>query len=172
MQKKHNTEKIHIALSGAEVVALQKVVRSGKQNARTVTRARILLLSHGGRTNQEIVEALGCAPRSVSGVRARYQACGSATVAIKDAPRSGQPKKITAKHEAFVIATACTDAPDGHDHWTLGALGKKLLKTHKKLKSVSHERIRRILIEAELKPWREKNVVRAQAHAGIPRAHG
>jgi transposase len=47
---------------------------------------------------------------------------------LHDAPRPGQPKKITAEHEAFAVATACTDAPEGHDHWTLEALRDKLIE--------------------------------------------
>jgi transposase len=164
MKKTHNTRKIEVALGAGEVASLRKLVAAGTQNARTITRARILLLSHEGKTNREIIDALGCSPRGIPAVRERYQERGSVEAAINDAPRSGQPRKITAKHEAFVIATACTDAPDGHSHWTLAALQDRLIRTHKKLGSVSHERIRRILLEADLKPWREKNVVRSHAH--------
>lgn len=172
MHKKHNTRKIEIDLRPGEAVWLQKLVKTGKQNARTVTRARILLLSDQEKTNREIVDALGVSPRSVTDVRQRYEKRGSAEKAVMDAPRPGQPRKVTAKHEAFVIATACTDAPDGHAHWTLDALKDKLLATHGKLGSISHERIRQILMEAELKPWRKKNVVRSEAHARVPGAHG
>jgi len=165
MQRKHNTKKITIALSDAEIRALRKVITSGRQNARTITRARILLLSHQGKTNRAIVDALGCAPRNVTDVRKRYDDRGSIDAVLTDAPRPGQPKKITPSHEAFVIATACTKAPDGHSHWTLPELRKALLKQYTTLKSVSDERVRRILLAASLKPWREKNVVRAKAHA-------
>ena len=171
-KEKHNTEKILIKLKDEEIISLQKITKSGKQNARTITRARILLLSHKGKTNAEIVDTLGCSPRSVSDIRKRYADRKSITDVLKDAPRSGQPKKITAEHEAFVVATACTDAPEGHGHWTLEALKKKLLETHRDLKSVSHEWIRHMLIRSELKPWREKNVVHAETHARVSRAHG
>jgi hypothetical protein len=87
--------------------------------------------------------------------------------AINDAPRPGQPKKITTKHEAFVIATACTDAPKGHNHWTLPELKRVLLKRYKTLTSVSDERIRHILIASDLKPWREKNVVYPESHPAL-----
>lgn len=158
--KKHNTKKIRIKLKKAEVAVLQKITKSGRQNARVIIRARILLLSSQGKTNEDIVEALGCSSRSVSDIRRRYLDRKSIDACIYDASRPGQPKKITAEHEAFVIATACTDAPAGHDHWTLDALKEKLIETHDDLKSISHEWIRHILIRAALKPWREKNVVR------------
>lgn len=164
MQKKHNTKKIAVALSDAEISALRKVMSSGTQNARAITRARILLLSHRGKTNREIVDALGCAPRNVTDVRKRYDERGSVDAVLTDAPRPGQPKKITPHHEAFVIATACTDAPEGHSHWTLPELRKALLKQYATLESVSDERVRRMLLAAALKPWREKNVVRTPSH--------
>lgn len=164
---KHNTEKIIIKLKTIEIALLQKITRSGKQNARSITRARILLLSHKGKTNMQIADTLGCSTRSVSDIRRRYLDRGSVDGVLKDAPRTGQPKKITADHEAFVVATACTDAPDGHEHWTLETLKKKLLETYDDLESVSHEWIRHILIRSALKPWREKNVVRAEAYAGV-----
>jgi transposase len=156
-------EKIIVTLTAEEVTALQKVVRSGTHKSRTIMRARILLLSNQGKKNVQIMEQTGCSRVTVTEVRKRYKKRGVA--AITDAPRPGQPKKITAEHEAFVIATACTDAPPGHAHWTLGALKEKLIEAYVDLESVSPEWIRQMLIRAELKPWREKNVVRAEAYA-------
>jgi len=170
--KTHNTEKILIALTKEEVHRLKQTLSRGTHTARTIIRARILLFSYQEKTNKEIVDALGCAPRIICDVRKRYKEHHSIEMAIHDAPRPGQPKKITPEHEAFVIATACTDAPDGHNHWTLPALRKKLLATYDDLTSVSDERIRQMLIQAALKPWREKNVVRATTHPALSRAHG
>lgn len=166
MQKKNKKKaKILIVLSNKEIALLETHIRCGTVKAQTVTRARILLLSHKGKTNHEIVDALGCAPRTVSGVRRRYRDRGSASAVITDFPRPGQPKKITPEHEAFVIATACTQAPEGHAHWTLNALKNKLLETYSTLQSVSDERIRHILLHAALKPWTEKNVVHPYSHS-------
>ena len=176
MKKKKKTrpkpEKITIVLSVTEVAALERLVKIGSAKVREITRARILLLSHKGKTNRAIEEALSCSHDLIHLVRRRYFLRGEIDAAIHDLPRSGQPKKITAEHEAFVVATACTDAPDGHTHWTLDALKDKLIATYDDLDSVSHERIRRILLASALKPWREKNVVRSQTHPGVSRAHG
>jgi transposase len=159
-KKKHNTEKIPVLLTTEDTQFLRNILSRGTHKARAIIRARILLFSYQGKTNKEIVDALGCAPRIICDVRSRYRTTRSVKQTITDAPRPGQPKKITADHEAFVIATACTDAPDGHDHWTLNALREKLIATYDDLHSISHERIRHILIASDLKPWREKNVVR------------
>lgn len=159
-------------LTKEDIIFIKHTLSRGTHKARTIIRARILLFSHQGKTNKEIVHALGCAPRIICDVRKRYHLHRSVDEAIHDAPRPGQPKKITADHEAFVIATACTDAPGGHDHWTLNALKEKLVTTYDDLDSVSHERIRRILIASALKPWREKNVVHPETHSGVSGAHG
>jgi hypothetical protein len=158
-KKQPRREKIPVSLTASDVKSLEEITKHGNRNVRVVTRARILLLSHEGKTNPQIVGSLQCAPRMLCNVRKRYKECASVLEAIKDAPRPGQPRKITPRHEAFVIATACTDAPAGHNHWTLPELKKALLKRYKKLRSISDERIRRILLASELKPWREKNVV-------------
>ena len=165
-------EKVVVSLSEKEVAVLEQWAKSGKKNARTVVRARILLLSHRGKTNREITDALGCGHSAIADMRTRYRERISVDAALEDAPRSGQPKKITANHETFVIATACTDAPDGHNHWTLEALKQKLLETYPKLTSISHERVRHILMQAALKPWREKNVVHPASHPRVSRVHG
>lgn len=171
-EKKRKKEKISIALSSREITELEAIVRKGTHKARTITRARILLLSHKGKSNTEITKALGCSHDLTSLVRTRYQKRGSVEATIHDLPRPGQPKKITPEHEAFVVATACTDAPDGHNHWTLEALKETLVETYDDLTSISHEWIRQMLIRSKLKPWREKNVVRTESHAGISSAHG
>jgi transposase len=163
-KRKHTPQKVTIVLSTSETEFLEGIVKRGVSPARTITRARILLLSHRGKSNTEIMEALGCSHDLISLVRKRYGERESIESAINDAPRPGQPKRVTPRHEAFVVATACTDAPPGHNHWTLPELRKALLKRYKKLKSISDERVRHILLASELKPWREKNVVCAESH--------
>jgi putative transposase len=165
--KKKRPEKVCISLCASDIQYLENIVKKGMTQARTITRARILLLSHQKKSNTEIMEALDCSHDLISMVRTRYCNRGSVAGAIHDAPRPGQPKKITARHEAYVIATACTDAPQGHNHWTLSELRKALLRRYKKLRTVSDERIRHILLASELKPWREKNVVCAEPHPTV-----
>lgn len=166
-RKKSKREKICVVLSPQEEKSLDDITKHGNHNVRVVNRARILLLSHAGKTNSEIVSALSCAPRMICNLRLRYSQHDSVLEAIMDASRPGQPKKITPRHEAFVVATACTNAPPGHNHWTLGELRKALLKKYKKLQSVSDERIRHMLIASDLKPWREKNVVYTESNTAF-----
>jgi transposase len=161
--------KYRVALEKKEVQMLEHIINKGTSPARVIMRARVLLLANENgpkKTNKAIAETLMLASTTPKDIRKRYYERGLRG-ALYDAPRPGQPKKITADHEAFVIATACTDAPDGHDHWTLDALRDKLIETYDDLQSVSHEWIRQILIRARLKPWGEKNVGGTHSHAAL-----
>ncbi len=69
-------EKYRIALDAAERADLERLTSTGKAASRKLTHARILLLADdepgGGRPDEEIVEALGISPRTVSRVRKRF----------------------------------------------------------------------------------------------------
>lgn len=156
-----------VQLTDTDRATLRDITKKGKNAVRVVLRARILLLLDQGKEDGEIKEAVGCAGRTVQNVLHRFCATKKIDDALYDKPRPGQPKKILPAHEAFVVATACSKAPEGHSHWTLAALKTALLSAYKKLSSISDERIRQILIHHDLKPWREKNVVHPQSHARL-----
>ena len=159
MQTKLNKKKLEVNLSPEDSNKLMAVTKHGSNNVRVVTRARILILSHQGKTNSEIAESLNCAPRMICNVRQKYLTEKDILKAIADAERPGQPKKVKDVHEAYVVALACTNPPKGHNHWTLPELKKKLLIKYKKLRTISDERVRKMLLKSELKPWLKKNVV-------------
>jgi transposase len=170
LEKRDN---IFASLSKKEVAALEREAKSGKKHERVAIRARILLLSHKGKKYREIVHATGCSQTTVINVRRRYRERGSVEATLRDAPRPGPRRKIRPEHENFVVTTARTRAPEGHDHWTLRALRRKLLEAYPKLKAVSHERIRHILLHPGFKPWLEKNAVSSSPRAGMSKlTHG
>lgn len=167
-KKKLGRVRVAVNLTASDIAYLKNILKSGARKAREMTRARTLLLSHMKKSNQEIIDALGCSQFAISDLRRRFVKRDKDVAAtIVDAPRSGTPKKILPTHEAFVIATACTEAPSGHAHWTTEALREKLLETYTDLKTVSDEGVRKILLKNKLKPWREKNVVRSKAHSSL-----
>lgn len=59
-------------------------------------------------------------------------------------PRLGAKPKLTDKQCAHLIAVACNDAPDGHDHWTLRLLADKAVALGF-AESLSHEAVRNVL---------------------------
>jgi transposase len=72
-------------------------------------------------------------------------------MALQDAPRSGQPKKYNEKHEAELIAIACTKAPEERSRWTLELL-TKAMQEKPGCKTISKETIRLILKKTNVSP--------------------
>jgi len=62
-----------IKLSAEEVEYLKAFVKKGRKSARELTRARILLLVNGGRTEMEIKDILGISRATVSNIKKRYR---------------------------------------------------------------------------------------------------
>ena len=144
-----------IALDSQQRKQLKGMLRRGRWTPRQMMRARILLMADDQKeaSNTTIASTLSCGRETVRIIRHRFLTEGLQE-AFYDRPRPGQPKKLTVEEEAFVIATACSDAPKGSDHWTLTLLQKKL-KTVKG-KEVSATPIRRILLTSNTKPWLKK----------------
>jgi len=152
-----NLQKHIVVLSRSQKQYLENFVRKGKHNARVLTRARVLLKSARGVTDEQIAKEEGVYRTTISRIRGRYITRGLQG-ALNDAPRTGQPKKLNEKSEKYLVALACTAPPEGADHWTLELLAKRMIKD-KKVKSISSVAIMHYLHRNDLKPWREKNVV-------------
>lgn len=135
--------KYKVTLTNDEVNTLNSLLSKGKSAARKQTRARILLKAAAGCKDAEIMEALAISASMVGKIRKRCVEEG-VEAALNDRPRPGQKQKLTEKQCAQVIATACTPAPAGHDHWTLRLLADKVVQLGY-AKSFSHETVRRLL---------------------------
>ena len=139
-----------IRLDDDEVEYLEAFVRKGRKSARELTRARILLLINEGRTEMEIKDILGISRATVSNIKKRYREEGLHS-ALTEKERPGQPKKYTKKHEAEIIALACTTSPDGRKRWSLTLLAEEL-KKKEGFKTINRESIRLILKKAKQSP--------------------
>jgi transposase len=150
-----------VRLTDTEADSLRKNVQHGTWLARNLIRARILLLSYDqpALSQSALAAQAGCSTAKVRRTWRRYTKDGL-EAALHDQPRPGTPHRLTPEHEAFVIATACTDAPSGADHWTVSLLKQRLATQHNK--NVGEETIRRVLLKNNLKPWLKKNVVHPQ----------
>jgi len=163
MNKPH---KHTIQLSRAELAQVQGITKHGEHNARVITRARILLLSHAGRGKDALAKTLGINRTTVQDVRNRYRKGGIAR-ALYDAPRPGRPAKITDAGEAHLVALATSAPPQGEERWTLELLRKRMIRDGKAPKEISTVALWKRLTARHIKPWREKNVVRTGAYAGV-----
>ena len=155
-----------LQLAQAEAEQLRHQVRSGTWLARDLARANILLLSNERPVLAQTTIALrvGCSTAKVQRTQKRYREDGLAS-ALHDQPRPGTPNRLTPEHEAFIVATACTDAPEGTDHWSVVLLNQKLHQEHSIV--VGNETVRRVLLRNNLKPWLKKNVVHSETRQAI-----
>ncbi|RZB31398.1 MAG: hypothetical protein AEth_00728 [Candidatus Argoarchaeum ethanivorans] len=137
-----------IKLTEKEVEYLNDFVKMGRKSARELTRAHILLLVNDGKKEMEIKDTLRISRATVSNTKKKYRE-ESLQNALAEKPRSGQPKKYTEKHEAEVIAQACTESPDGRKRWTLTLLTEEMRKKDG-FETINKESIRLILKKAKL----------------------
>ena len=77
-----------VELRDDEQTRLRQMLNRGSEKARTLTRARILLLAHAGQTDAQIVAALQTSMSTVGRMRTQYATCGL-DAALYEAPRPG-----------------------------------------------------------------------------------
>lgn len=132
-----------VDLNPEEEAQLEAVIRKGKSSARKQTRARILLKAGAGMAVQDIMQALDVSEEMVRRARQRFVEEGL-EAALHDKPRPGQKPKLSDRQCAHLIAVACSDAPEGHEHWTLRLLADKVVALGF-VESISHETVRSVL---------------------------
>ena len=147
--------KYAVDLNEEERTRLAWLLRKGKSSARLQARARILLKADEGMLNQDIMRALDVSETMVYRVRQRFVEQGL-EAALHDKPRPGQKPKLDDKQCAHLIAIACSDAPDGHDHWTLRLLADKVVELGFAEK-FSHEGVRGVLKKTSSSHGRRTN---------------
>ncbi len=115
-------EKFAVHLSAEDRGQLERLIRSGQHSARVINRARILLKTDEGWSASQVASALDTSQRTVFRTKRRYAEEGLDGV-LHDRPQANRYRKLDDRGEAHLIALACSDAPEGHDHWTLSASG-------------------------------------------------
>ncbi len=122
---------------------LQKIVESGEEKARKITRCRVLLLADKGKTDQEISDALNVCLATIFNIRRRY--CkGGLERAISEEARSGQPPKFKGKSMAKITALACSKPPEGRAKWSLRLLADRVIELDI-VETISYQSVRNIL---------------------------
>ena len=141
-------EKYAVRLSSEGRAQLERLIRSGQRSARVINRARILLKSDEGWSAPQVAAALDTSQRTVFRTKRRYAEEGL-DGALHDHPQANRYRKLDDKAEAHpvsstgqaLIALACSDAPEGHDHWTLQLLADKVVELGL-VETLSYETVR------------------------------
>lgn len=141
-------KKYVVDLSKYEKQRLEELTTRGKNGARKIRRARILLLADEGYIDKEIARALGAAVTTVERVRKRYVEEGLED-ALSERPRPGAARKLDGHQEAYLVALACSDPPKGKKRWSMQLLADKLVELEV-VGEISDETVRRTLKKGTL----------------------
>src|SRR5450631_4153455 len=142
-----------VELSHAERTELRALLSGGKQAARKLKRAQILLAADAGASDEAIAASVGVGGSTVYRTKRRF-VLGNLEAALSEEPRPGADRKLSGKEEALLVATACSNPPEGRARWTLELLADELVRLTEH-GILSRETVRRRLAENHLKPWRK-----------------
>jgi putative transposase len=151
---------LRIGLSRRDRKQVDELLRGGLQPVRTVLRALALRQMDDGQSTPAVGASLGLSAKAVWQIGKRYQQ-GGLERALFEAARPGKAQALDAEQRQRIIAVACSPAPEGRARWTVRLLTEEVIR-RKLVPRVGRETIRVLLESHDLKPWREKNVVRGR----------
>jgi hypothetical protein len=140
---------------------LEKMLSGGVQPVRAVLRAMALLQLAKGISAPRIAEFIPLTPQAIRKVGHRYLE-GGFDRAVYEKDRPGAVPVLEDSQKQRIIAMVCAAPPKGHTRWTVRLVAEQAVK-RRLVPRVGRETIRVLLLSHDLKPWREKNVVRAGA---------
>ena len=143
-----------VKLSLSEKEALEAVTRRHSSGQQLVVRARIILLAHEGKNNEQIARELKISVDTARLWRRRwlgFQAIALADLSVserlEDAPRPGKPPTITAEQVCQILALACEPPRESErpiSQWTGRELADEIKKRHI-VEQISPRHARRLL---------------------------
>lgn len=105
-----------LVLEAAEKAKLELMARRPKTDQRTAQRARIILDCASGLSNTAVAAKREVTVQTVGKWRERFLA--GRLGALGDAPRSGQPRKLTDEKVEKVITRTLETRPENATHWS------------------------------------------------------
>src|ERR1700676_2095918 len=142
-----------VELSQDERDELTALLSAGTHAARKLKRAQILLAADAGASDEDIAISIAVGGSTVYRTKRRFVE-DNLEAALSEEPRPGAERKLTGKEEALLVATACSNPPEGRARWTLELLAGAMVKLTEH-EDLSRETVRRRLAENHLKPWRK-----------------
>jgi transposase len=143
-------KRYRVDLTEEERAQLVVLTLGGKVAARRLRRAQTLLLAHEGHPDRVIAQMLHIGHATVERTRQRFVEEGFAA-ALSERPRPGGTAKLDGKQEAFLVALACTPAPEGRKCWTMQLLADRLVAVGV-IDAISDETVRRTLKKGTSSP--------------------
>jgi transposase len=152
--------KLVVKLTGAEERKVAELLGGGVQPVQVIKRAQSLRLLSAGQSASQVGASIGLTAKGVWDIGRRYLEKGF-SAALFDRPRSGCPPRLQDGDKQRIIAMVCAKPPEGRARWTVRLIAEEAVK-RKLVPEIGRESVRVLLQNHELKPWREKNVVRGR----------
>ena len=116
-----------VTLTPCERDELRALLGGGRQGARKLKRAQILLAADAGIGDEDIAASVGVGGSTVYRTKRRFVE-GNLERALSEESRPGAERKLSGKEEALLVATACATPPAGRARWTLDLLAGEMVK--------------------------------------------
>ncbi len=150
--------RVRVQLRKKDRKRIAGMLQKGWESARVLRRALILRQLDRGQAAAQVASQVGVASKTVRAIARRYEDEGLES-ALYEKPRPGQPRRIDTSQSQRVIAMVCGPPPTGQARWSVRLIAEEAVK-RKLVPQVGRETVRILLRTHDLKPWREKNVVR------------
>jgi hypothetical protein len=133
-----------VDLTDTERATLREILSKNTAKRSTIIHASILLKADRpcGWTNADIASAYEVSTKKVEQLKKRLVEEGVEAALYRKPVTNLHRRKITGDEAAHVIALYCSQAPAGHERWTLRMLADKMVELDL-VASVSHETRRR-----------------------------
>ena len=149
---------LRIDVTKKDQKTLKQLLAGGVQPVRVVLRAVVLLQKAKGVSAPRIATVIPLTAQAIRKVGHRYRQ-GGLERALYEKERPGAAALLEDSQRQRIIAMACSDPPEGRARWTVRLLVEEAVKL-RLVPRVGRETVRVLLLHHDLKPWREKNVVR------------
>jgi transposase len=127
-----------VVLSTEQQNMLESRARARSAAARSVERARIVLLAAAGMQDKQIAAKLRIMPETAARWRNRFLDGGLAAL-DKDAPRPGRPSTITPAKIQEVVGKTTQEKPSNATHWSTRSMAKASGLSEKSVRRIWHQ---------------------------------
>jgi transposase len=151
---------LRIEITSKDKKELRKLLSGGVQQVRVVLRALALLHLAEGASAPRIAGMVPLTAQAIRKIGHRYREAGLER-ALYEKERPGASALLEDSQKQRIIAMVCSDPPEGCARWTVRLVAEEAVK-RRLVPRVGRETVRVLLLHHDLKPWREKNVVRGR----------
>jgi putative transposase len=152
--------RVGVQLKKRDREQLDGMLSGGNQAVRVILRGLALYQLHDGKSVSEVAGNVRLTSKAVREIGWRYEGSGLDR-ALYDKQRPGAQSLLDDRQRQRIIAMVCSDPPEGRARWTVRLVAEEAVK-RKLVPKVGRETVRVLLESHDLKPWREKNVVRGR----------